>query len=189
MNNYDGAIGALNNMNALLTDDYMISIDTDEYERKMAAEKFYQCNFCTTMEDYITNPDEEEPIKEKRAIPTEIPISEVHVFDLKTDFVESVLSKCKSKKAWICPKCRNINKLSNTNVVKTERIEPFYLGVIPTPPRFSSLNRMGFEKKFREYYNNYCKELEHAMMLYRIDYIKETGEDMTDSPFRDTGDK
>jgi len=189
MKNYAGAIGGLDNMNALLDEEHRITVDTEQYRKKLASEKYYQCNFCTTMQEYIINPGEEEELKERRPVQTEIKYSDIRVFELHLDFMDTVMSGKRSKKAWVCPKCKKINHLADTVVITSEREDPFYIGIIPNPPRMTSINRIGFDEKFRQYFNNYSKELENALMLYRINYIKENGEDMQSQVFADRGDK
>ena len=188
MKNYDGAIGGLDNMNALLDEEHRITVDSIQYNEKLSSEKHYQCNFCTVMEEFVINPGEEEEIREKRKVQTEISYADIHIFAMTLDFMDSVMSSKKSKKAWFCPKCKNINLLSDTVIITSERANPSYIGIVSDRPVQTSTNRVGFHKKFMDYFNNYSKELENALMLYRINYIKENGEDMAEQQFRDKGD-
>jgi hypothetical protein len=188
--NYEGAIGALDNMNSLLDEEHRITVDTDEYFRKLASEKFYLCNFCTESRQHIENPEEdpEDHIITKIKIPTEVNYSEIKVFDRTCDYMESVMTSQRTRKAWICPKCKSTNMMKDTKVIQAEHDEPFYIGIVPEPPMRTSTNRIGFDRRFRRYFNIYSKELEHALMNYRVDYIKDHGEDMADRQFVDKGD-
>ena len=188
MKNTHGAIGALDNMNALLDEEHRISINTDEYNEKIHAETFYQCNFCTENVTSIINKgdDNEETVTKER--PTEIKYDEIHTFIRTNTFMETIVLDKPTSKVWTCPQCSAINKLSQTGIIKMERDDPFYLRIIPVRPVRDAGNRVGFDLKFTKYFMLYSKELENAMMNYRKDYISEHGEDMNDNLFKDKGD-
>lgn len=187
--NIDGAISGLNNMNALLDEDHRITVSTREYEAQILSDRFYQCNFCTDLRNETVNAGTDEEFVQKIECPTEIGHSQIHVFELVPTYYESVITKHKKNRVWICPKCKHMNKISQTEIIKPEREKPYYLKVVPDPPKRTSSNRVGFEKLFNEYFNNFSEELENAIMLYRVDYIAEHGEDMGDiSFFKDKGD-
>lgn len=185
---YQGAVGALNNMNALLGEDYRIIISTDQYRTKLAEEKWFQCNYCTMEQKQIVNPGDEEEIAEYKTVPYEVNYSDIKVFELRTGFLEYAMLATKANKVWRCPNCKNINKMSQTGVIESEHENPSYFKVVPDPPIRTSSNRVGFDKNFQVWFNNYSKELENALMNYRVDYIKEHGEDMSDLDF-EKGDK
>ena len=190
LKNTVGASGGLNNMNALLDNEHRVSINTRQYNEKILSERFYLCNFCTEIVEIIINEGEEDVRSEKITRQTEIPYANIHVFDLMSDYMEYLITKKKTNKVWICPKCNKTNKLSNTNFLQPERENPFYLKVVPNPPIRTSGNRVGFAEKFRDWFNNYSEELENALMLYRTEYIALNGEDMADNnQFVDKGDR
>ena len=188
MKNTHGAIGALDNMNALLDEDHRISISTDDYNEKIHSETYYQCNHCTETVTSIINKsdDTEETVTDKR--PTEIKYDDIHLFNRTNTFMETIVLNKPTSKVWTCPECGMINKLSQTNIIKMEREHPFYLKVVPALPVRNAGNRVGFDLRFKKYFNLYSKELENAMMNYRKDYISEHGEDMGDNIFKDKGD-
>jgi len=188
MKRYDAAISALDNMNALLDEEHRITIDTDLYNETLAAEKFFVCGSCTETKTQIVDEGTDEEHKEKIVVPSEIPYSKVHVFEMVNGFYDSVVTKQKKSKVWVCPKCQYVNKLSCTEIIKPVREDPYYIGVIPERPRRVGGNRLGFVEKINWYFQNYTKELEYALMNYRIAYIREHGEDMVEGQFKDKGD-
>lgn len=176
--NYDAVIGALDNLNSLLGEEYRIIISTDEYNKRVLAEKFFVCNHCTMQRKEKVNEGEDDEYEETVDVPREVNYSDVHVFQLKNQYLKSIVLKSKATNVWRCPECRNINRLYDTTIIKSEFENPFYVKAVPDPPIRTSSNRVGFNKKFREWFNRYFKELENALMLYRIEYIKENDEDM-----------
>ncbi len=188
MKNTHGAIGALDNMNALLDEDHRVSISTDDYNEKVHSETFYQCAFCTeTVTDIINKGEENEETKTIQR-PTEISYGDIHLFNRTNNYMETIVLDKPTSRVWTCPKCGVINKLCSTSIIKMERDDPFYLRVVPSQPVRNAGNRVGFDLAFKKYFNMYSRELENAMMNYRKDYIGEHGEDMSDNVFKDRGD-
>jgi hypothetical protein len=185
---YDNAIGALNNMNALLDEEHRITVSTQVYNEKVMAEKFFQCNYCTMLINEVVNKGDEHEHTQKVKVPTEVNYADIHIFSLRGSYVQTVLLNTKDSKVWRCPTCKNLNKLINTMIIESVRERPFYIRVIPDPPVRTISNRIGFDRLFKRYFNNYFEELENALMNYRVEYIKEHGEDMADLNF-DKGDK
>lgn len=185
---YDNAIGALNNMNGLLDEDHRITVSTQVYEDKVMSEKFFQCNYCTMTISQTVNEGEEDEHTEKAKVPNEVNYADVHIFRLRGSYLQSVLLDTKDSKVWRCTSCKNLNKLTNTVIIESEREKPFYIKVVPDPPTRTTSNRFGFDKKFNDYFNNFFEELENALMNYRVEYIKEHGEDMANLDF-EKGDK
>jgi hypothetical protein len=152
----------LNNINALFPEEYRVRIITHaEYKKALQDNVYYICNFCTELRE-----------GENHETPTEVASSHVHFEEQKNGLIVEVLSKSKTTQIWKCPKCRSINNVSNTKVIKERSEEPFYHKVVPPcPVKLSGLsNRLGFHQKFSAWFYKYLEELEYELGLYRIEY-------------------
>lgn len=189
--NYLGSTAGLMNMNALLDEDHRVTVNTKQYDRQMDTGTLYCCNHCEMKVKEKVNEGEEDEHFEYRNVKREVPSSEVTVFDLKTILMEDVLTGRKSNKSWRCNHCKNYNRITETEIIVPQREQPFYLGIVPESPRkISGLsNRLGFHDNYLKWFHNFQEELEHSMMIYRVDYIQEHGQDMAEFGLKmDKGD-
>jgi hypothetical protein len=189
--NYTGATAGLMNMNALLDEDHRVTVNTKQYDRQMDTGTLYCCNHCEMKVKEKVNEGEEDEHFEYRNVKREVQSSEVVVFDLKTILMEDVLTGRKSNKSWRCIHCKNYNKIVETEIIVPQREQPFYLGIVPEAPRrISGLsNRLGFHDNYLKWFHNFQEELEHSLMIYRVDYIQEHGQDMAEFGLKmDKGD-
>jgi len=189
--NYLGASAGLMNMNALLDEDHRVTVDTKQYNKQMNNDTLYCCNYCNMELKEKVNSGEENERYEYRNVKREVSSSDVKVFDLRTLLIEDILTSKKSNKVWVCPHCQKQNKLLETDIIIPQREMPFYLGIVPESPKLHSglQNRLGFHDGYSKWFHNFSEELEHALMIYRVDYIQEHGSDMTDFGLKmDKGD-
>lgn len=144
-------------MNALFTDDYRIEISTTKYEQLRASSIKIECPKCS---EQFSN-------------------SEIRKFDLLLPFIDSVLCGKMYRESWKCPKCEEMNFLSESKIITTEHQNPFYLKVIADPPvRHGLIDRMGWHEKWQVWFFNAMEELEHQLGRYRAEYQaqEESGE-------------
>ena len=155
--NYIGVAGAVNEMNALFTDDYRIEISTTKFEQLREKSIKIECPKCL---EQFSN-------------------SEIRKFDFLLPFIEGILAKQKTVKAWHCPKCEETPFLSESKIITIEHQNPFYLKVLPDHPvRHSIADRMGWHERWQVWFFNAMEELEHQLGKYRAEYQaqEETGE-------------
>ncbi len=166
---WKGAIGGLNNINSALDEDYIVSINSQEYYKQIADTTLYKCTSCKQDTTY----------------------SKVKIFDLICPIFEGIITGEKSNKVWICPHCKNDCKLKDTRITVEETVQPFFRKVVPSPPqqKIGLQNRFNFEHEFNSWFYNFIEELQHQLALYRIEYIQQTGHDMVDSGYVHQGDK
>ena len=169
--NWTACEGALNSENALLPTEYQITISTNEYNKLTTQNTVAICNFCKDKCKHCN-----EDAKECSA---EINYNDIKVFDLRSDdFMEFVQGE-KFDKAWFCPKCNNINKLSHTRMIKSKLPEPHFLKVVPERPirKDGLLDRSSHDKKSEWWVWNFQNELDYQMALFRAaNWNKETDE-------------
>ena len=107
---------------------------------------------------------------------------DVKFFNLLLPKVSQLLTWKKFEKAWKCPKCKEINKLKKTReldkIAETQLKEPFYLGVVPKPPRRQSglMDRTKYHNKMIQWAETYLAELEAKMAQFRDDNWTKEGE-------------
>ena len=189
--NYIGSTAGLMNMNALLDEDHRVTVNSKQYDKQMDTGTLYCCNHCQMQVKEKVNEGEEDERIEYRNVKREVQSSDVVVFDLKTILMEDVLTGRKSNKSWRCIHCKNYNKIVETEIIVPQREKPFYLGIVSEAPRrISGLsNRLGFHDNYLKWFHNFQEELEHSLMIYRVDYIQEHGQDMAEFGLKmDKGD-
>lgn len=158
--NYSSCHGSLNSLNALLPEEYRIVIDTIKYNEATKSDITYACNFCT------------ETIKEE-TYPSEIKKENIEISVLLTSDIEKLVFGNESNNVWICPKCNETNKLSETVISESKLEEPTYLGIVPKPPsRQDGLQgRTKFHTKITQWIWLCLNELEQKMGRYRLEYV------------------
>ncbi len=187
---WNGAAAALNSLNGCLGEDYLVTISTKEYDKKMKEDDVYCCNHCTMTIDKISNEGQEDETTKQIEVPTEIPVNEIRVYDLINQIIVGILSGSQTTKFWQCNKCGKENEMSKTRKIVAERVNPFFARVVPNCPiRESGLaNRDTFEREFLKWAYSFLEEINYAEFLYRTEWKSQNdGDDMPDT-FKDKGD-
>jgi len=189
---YNGACAGLYNLNGCLTEEYVITISTNEYEKAVQEQSYFQCDHCTMMIEEITNKGRDDESRVKVEVPTEIPYNDVRILNLISPLIESIVTGNQIQKVWVCPKCKKNNIMSGEwNIITPRKEKPYYLKIVPECPiRLSGLaSRFGWEQKFAKWFYNFLEEIQVSMKQYRIEYIAQNGHDMEDSGYKDKGDE
>lgn len=164
-----GAAAALYNINSLLTEDYLITIDSVEYEKATKELSNFECPYC----------------KEKT------PEQDTVVCDRSLDAIDSVILQQERIKCWHCPHCNENPPVEGTTVFYQKTVMPFYRKIVPEPPQTvpGLLIRFTWVPQFKKWFYNFLEQLTHQLALYRIEYMSQHGEDMQEPIFKDAGDK
>jgi len=189
---YNGASVGLYNLNWCLTEEYVITISTPEYDKAVQDQSYFQCDHCTMMLEEITNKGKDNETRVKTEVPTEIPYNNVKIFELINPLIDSIISGNQIQKVWICPKCKKENVMNGEwNIITPTKEKPYYLKIVPEcPVRLSGIStRLGWDNKFSNWFYNFLEEIQVSMKQYRIEYIAQNGHDMEDSGFKDKGDE
>lgn len=188
---YNGASAGLYNLNGCLTAEYVITISTRGYEKAVQEQSYFQCDHCTMEIEEISNKGEDDEVREKIKIPSEILYSEVEILEMISPLVEGIITGNKTIKIWVCPKCKKDNVMGDAwNIVTPTKEKPYYLKIVPECPiKLSGLStRLGWDNKFAEWFYNFLEEIQVSMKNYRVEYISQTGHDMEDIGYKDKGD-
>ena len=157
--NYVGAISSIYSMNALLPDEYRLSIDDDKFNQQTKTHLKFICSFC------------ENEIEDK----------DVKIFDLLLPLILSLCVNKKYLKVWNCRNCNNNNYLEKTKFKKIENESPFYYKLIEQAPiRPDGISgRTEYHNKFTKWFYSSLEELDHQLGKYREEYKPqdEPGED------------
>jgi len=72
---------------------------------------------------------------------------------------------------WKCPKCDHVRELKGSETKVIKFYQPSYFRVIPEPPAREGLHdRIGFEARFKRWFDIATREIEHMVGLYRTEY-------------------
>ena len=141
--------GALSCINSLLPEKYRIKLDTMQFNEESKTDFIYCCIHCTRQTAQ----------------------SKIDIFDYVLDSCEILLTDEKTIKMWKCPECCELNKLSDTIVIKDMLAQPSFLHTIPLAPERKNglLGRSKYRKDFSKWAWNFLYELEERMAQFRDD--------------------
>lgn len=130
--------------------EYQVKVSDDLYAQKLEAEKLLvHCKHCNEDIDYRV-------------------IKKIQVLCTPS---EQMLLMQTRKNVWICPLCQKENLTGKSEFIKAKLPNPYYLGVVPDPPRRKDgiEDRFVFIKKIEHWCWNMLGELEFAAAKFRDD--------------------
>ncbi len=156
--NYPNCVGSLNAMNSLLPKEYRVQISTPEFEDKIRQDVQAVCTKCDHSFDYNT----------------------IRIFDMTLPFLDHVLSRQKTTRAWICHNCNCTNRLTLTTIRKTILKEPYHLTLVPSPPtrKTGIRDRNKFHEEFTKWVWRMTNEVEERLAQFRDDNWHKSNEMM-----------
>lgn len=149
-NKYTAAIGSLNNFNACLPKEYQVKVSDELYAEKLEAEKLLiHCKHCNEDIDYRT----------------------IKKLDVICTPMEQLVTGGTTKNVWVCSLCKEQNLTKHSEFIKAKLPNPYYLGVVPDPPRRKDgiLDRYTYHKKIEHWCWTMIGELEFKAALFRDD--------------------
>lgn len=166
---WKGAESSLYNINSLLDSAYVVRVNTREYLELVKNNTYWKCGTCTE----------------------KTPQAQIKVYDIIVPIVKSMLIGNNTETTWFCMHCKKPNIEANTIKIIEEQEQPSYRKIVPSPPtiKIGLHNRMVYESEFKAWFYNFLEELQHALALYRVEYVGQHGHDMVDSGYVDEGDK
>ncbi len=158
--NWSAMHGALNGINSLLPVEYQVVISTQDHEQLAKTEITYACGSCSEAIDK----------------------SNVQVFELMPDSMQSLLHGRMFNKVWNCIKCNSTNMLNTTAISQTMLQNPTYLGIVPDPPERKNglMDRMKFNIEIERWGWLLLNEEEFKMAKFRDDNWNKGDEEMGD---------
>lgn len=164
---------ALGNIVALLPEEFKVVVNTEEYREKIKEKNFMVCLKCKK----------------------EIPYNEINKVKKRLSNLEQFVKMCGKNPprtadekeydmVWDCPKCKHENRLDDTQLITEKPNMPFYLGVIPEPPKHNYSDplteRMYFTQRFREWFKIAFAEIESKIGIYRAEYQSQNPDNKDD---------
>ena len=172
---YDLAVISIAGINADLPEDYKVRVSTSRYNEMMKDRKSIACNFCVSPEVIM---EDGKPVITGNDISTECILSDVKQFDRELGWQEQILIDRKTERVWICTKCGNSN-IMDAGKIKIRRYEePYYFGVMPSPPvqQRGVRGRNTFDAEFKKWFAIAVSEIESKIGLYRAEYAAQHDE-------------
>lgn len=141
--------GSLVGINALLPLDYQVIISTSEYEQLAKTETTYLCTYCDVPNDK----------------------SDIEVFDLQPNSIQTLVHGKMINKVWRCTKCKRVNMLNKTFISQTILQNPTFLGIVPEPPTRKNglMDKLKFNIEIERWAWLCLSELEFKMAKFRDD--------------------
>lgn len=191
--NWAKASLALHNMNGSLDAEYRLPINTELWQSQQDGYVVWECTKCTTEQKIIENKGEEDETEKIIEVPTRSKKDEIRIFEERCSPVIQLLAERKSRRMWECPKCGEIAPVRSVSSKLLKYPAPHYRGCIyeePEAPKTGLMrNRGAYPTAMRKWTKNYSIELEHQLAIYRLEYIRQHGEDMEDAQgYKDKGD-
>lgn len=153
---YQDCFGALNTLNGLLPEKYRVIISTEQFNEKTKQGIFALCTGCNKEIDYST----------------------VEPFEVICTFLESAITRQKTKMVWMCPECKSENQVNHERMIKTKLQEPYFLRVVPNPPERKDglIDRTNYHGLVSKWVWMAIGELEAQMAQFRDDNWHKEGE-------------
>ena len=142
---------------ALLPEDYKPNINTEQYYEKIKGRKILTCDGCDT--------------QHTREI--------VEPFEMLLSNQDRCIMGVDQCLVWICPSCSNTRPLIGSAFRNEQYQQPFYTGTMPDMPRRKGMHdRIGYSRKFKDWYQIAFREIEYKIGLYRAEYQRQNPDDV-----------
>ena len=143
------SLGALYALNALLPLEYRVVISTRKYLELTRQDLSAQCPRCDNLFDY----------------------SKIKPENIIANPTMEMITGTKQQMVWKCTKCKAVNPINKTTFTQTILDKPYYLGVVPDPPKRGDglSDRFGFAHRCKKWCWQMLYELEEKMAQYRDD--------------------
>jgi len=167
--NNRGDEAALYNINACLTEEYIITINKDKYEEQINDNIIYECIKCKAYTTY----------------------KDVRFGDLLLPHIDQCVLGKETVRVWQCTKCKELIELEYTSIIKEQRVSPYFQRFMyECPyPAIGMLLHYKYTPAFQRWFFKFLELLQHQLHLYRIEYVSQHGEEMKDpAGYVDQGD-
>jgi hypothetical protein len=163
----------VNSLNTLLTSKYTIPISDELWENRHYIQQTRSCNHCHTKKYKTITNEEGNTSKEYYEARTEVPTKDIKIFDERLDYVVSILMKSKTRKAWVCPQCREINLITETPRTNKEYQSNATFGVIYEKPKYSLSVRASYDRLCMLWLTCFLREIDMGLMAFQKEYFEQ----------------
>lgn len=170
----------IHSLNTLLTSKYTIPISSELYKERTRLQQTRKCQHCYMKKFKTIIDDEGNESKEYFESPTEIPDDEVIPFKEFIYGDELILGGEKFRIIWICSKCSNVNKISDTPVSDKKYRSNATFGVMYDQPIRTFTNRSMFDILSMNWITDFLREIDMGLMAFQREYFEQHGTGMKD---------
>jgi len=175
----------INSLNTLLTSKYTIPLSTGLYTERTAIMQTRTCEHCY-MKDFKTITDDEgNQSKEYFETQTKIPINEIKLYEQRLEFISQILSQQQTQMVWRCPKCSEVNLVSETPTSDVQYGSNATFGVMYERPIRTIINKSSIDRDSMKWVTDFLREIDMGLMAFQKAYFDEHGYGMKEeiSPF------
>ena len=163
----------VNSLNTLLTSKYTIPISDELWKNRHYIQQTRSCNHCHTKKYKTITNEEGNTSKEYYEARTEVPTKDIKIFDERLDYVVSILMKSKTRKAWVCPQCRETNLITETPRTNKEYQSNATFGVIYEKPKYSLSVRASYDRLCMLWLTCFLREIDMGLMAFQKEYFEQ----------------
>ena len=163
----------VNSLNTLLTSKYTIPISNEMWENRHFIQQTRSCNHCNTKKEKTVVDEEGNQSKEYYEERTEVPLTQIKLYDERVTLVTSILLGADSRKAWLCPKCNNRNLVSDTPKTNREYQSNATFGVIYEKPTYSLAIRASYDRLCMVWLTYFLREIDMGLMAFQKEYFEQ----------------
>lgn len=155
--NYDKVFGACYSLNALLPE-----FHEDDGRQK------YRITISDMLYRVFT---ENLLIMKCTKCPAEFKVKDIKILEIMKVPLDRFISNTVKEKIWVCLKCKADNQLLKTEMIQNTPREPFYIRVVPKPPRRQDgiQDRSDYHRKTVQWALSFRQEWEASMAQFRDD--------------------
>ena len=103
---------------------------------------------------------------------------DVIIFDERLDDIVSILMNSKTRKAWICPQCKETNLISETPSTNKEYKSNATFGCIYEKPKYSLDIRASYDRLCMIWLTCFLREIDMGLMAFQKEYFEQNGTGM-----------
>jgi len=146
---YDSCTDSLQSVNAALPPEYHIKFSTQQYEDLVSHPLEIFCKHCGTSHNRDT----------------------IRVWNMLLPLSLQIGKLSTTVRAWTCPDCKRTNILSESKIKKKIIEEPYFIKVVPEPPRRKQNldDRVSFTITYKLWFGRTVRELTRQISQLRWD--------------------
>ncbi len=155
------AVISLDAINALLPEDYKLEVNTEKYNELVKGQVIIICDKCK--EEFQRG---DIRTYEKWFEDTYFFFHNIEKKMEHSYFLNTITH-------WCCTKCKHERPLLGSNIIDKKLQVPYYIGVVPLPPKWEWHRRREIEREREIWFDIVVQEIEQKIGLYRTEYASQ----------------
>ena len=172
-------------LNTLLTPKYSIPISTELYNERTGIMQTRNCQHCFSKEFKTITDEEGNDTKEYFETQSKIPVNEIKLYPERLDQITQILAQVQVRTVWRCPRCHNINDVSETPTSDRQYGSTATFGVMYERPIRTLANKSNIDTYSMRWVTDMLREVDEGMMAFQKAYFDQHQHGMAEniSPF------